>query len=182
MKKMTAVIAAAAMAMGLVGCAHGQDVKANANAGFAPEAMRLWSRPQEFGYNLSERLQGEASYSCVFMFICWGAESGGNFITGALSSLIPGAKGGDPLVDAAAANAVMTAQMETDGIYVLNHETDSFNIGIYSRRSARVIGKALRLHPIGEVSQERADKERFLRAMSAGGSVVQMPSSFGDVN
>ncbi|MEW6434914.1 MAG: hypothetical protein AB1730_25720 [Myxococcota bacterium] len=187
---MKKIVAVAALAATLVGCAHGQDVKANANAGFAPEAMRLWSRPQEFGYTLGERLQGEASYNCVLMFICWGAEGGGDIfgsISNAIGALSPFRFGGasvkeaDPLVNAAAANAVLSAPTETDGIYVLNHETDSFNIFLYSRRSARVIGKAMRLHPIGEVSQERADKERFLRAMSGGGSVIQMPSSFGEV-
>jgi hypothetical protein len=181
---MKQIIAVAALAATLVGCAHGQDVKANANAGFAPESMRMWSRPQEYGYNLGERLQGEASSNCVLFAICWGADDGGFLggFAGALGGLLGGSgKDADPLVSAAAANAVLTAPTETDGIYVLNHETDSFNIYIYSRRSARVIGKAMRLHPIGEVSQERADKERFLRAMSGRGATIQMPASFGEV-
>ncbi|MEW5739370.1 MAG: hypothetical protein AB1938_10615 [Myxococcota bacterium] len=175
---MKKILALAAVAATLVGCAHGQDVKANANAGLAPESMRMWSRPQEFGYTLGERLQGEASTNCILVFICWGADDGGIFgsIAGAFSS-----SGADanPLVRAAAANAVLTAPTETDGIYVLNHESDSFNIILYSRKSARVIGKSMRLHPIGEVSQERADKERFLRSMS--GSQVHMPSTFAEV-
>jgi hypothetical protein len=183
---MKKILALAALAATLVGCAHGQDVKANANAGLAPEAMRMWSRPQEYGYTLGERLQGEASYNCVLYFICWGAEGGGDVFSslfGVVGALLPfggGAKSSDPLVNAAAANAVLTAPTETDGIYVLNHETDSLNIFVYSRRSARVIGKAMRLHPIGEVSQERADKERFLHAMS--GANIHMPSTFGEVH
>jgi hypothetical protein len=180
---MKKILALAALAASLVGCAHGQDVKANANAGFAPESMRMWSRPQEFGYTLGERLQGEASTNCVLFVICWGADDGG--ILGNVFGAIGGALSGEqktdsnPLVRAAAANAVLTAPTETDGIYVLNHEADSFNIIIYARKSARVIGKSMRLHPIGEVSQERADKERFLSAMS--GSQIHMPSTFGEV-
>jgi hypothetical protein len=176
MKKKALALAVAAAT--LVGCAHGQDVKANANAGFAPESMRMWSRPQEFGYTLGERLQGEASTNCVLFVICWGSDDGG--ILGAISGVLS-STGADanPLVRAAAANAVLTAPTETDGIYVLNHETDSLNLFVYSRRSARVIGKSLRLHPIGEVSQERADKERFLRAVS--GAQVHVPSTFAEV-
>lgn len=181
---MKKIVAVAALAATLVGCVRGQDVKANANARFWPEGMRMWSRPQEFGYTLGERLLGEASVHCVLMFICWGADDGGflGAFAGAISGVLSGSgKDADPLVNAAAANAVLSAPTETDGIYVLNHETDSFNIFVYSRRSARVVGKAMRLHPIGEVSQERADKERFLRAMSGGGALIQMPSSFADV-
>lgn len=172
----------AAIAVAATGCLHGQEVKAEANAGMAPESARMWSRPQEVGYTLGERLQGEASLNCLFMFICWGADDGGVMggLTGTVGALLGGGKtSGDPLVRAAAASAVMTAPTETDGIYVLNHETDSFNIFVYSRRSARVIGKAVRLHPIGEVSQDRSDKERYLKAMS--GSQIHMPSTFGEI-
>ena len=121
----------------------------------------MWTRPQEVGYALGERIQGEASQSCILLFICWGADDGG------LSGLaIGGDSPADPIVRAAAAGAVLASPTEADGIYVLNHETDSFNMFFFSRKTARVIGKAVRLHPIGEVSQERADKARNLKAMS----------------
>ncbi|GMU63146.1 MAG: hypothetical protein AMXMBFR34_49090 [Myxococcaceae bacterium] len=175
---MKKLLALAGLAATLVGCAHGQDVKANSNAGFAPEAMRMWGRPQEFGYTLGERLQGEASTNCVLFVICWGADDGG-LLGGIFGAFSGGGADSNPLVRAAAANAVLTAPTETDGIYVLNHESDSFNIILYSRKSARVIGKSMRLHPIGEVSQERADKERYLRAMSS--AQVHMPSTFAEV-
>jgi hypothetical protein len=178
---MKQAIVMAMFAVTAVGCAHGQRAYADPTAGMNPEPMGMWARPQEVGYTLGERIQGEASRSCLFMFICWGAEDGG---AGALLGSVLGALTGqsapsDPLVRAAAAGAVLSAPTETDGIYVLNHETDDFNIFVFSRRSARVVGKAVRLQPIGEVSQERADKVRNLKAMS--GANIHMPSSFGDV-
>lgn len=169
------LIALSALAVVSVGCAHGQRSYIDPTAGMAPEAAQMWSRPQEVGYTLGERIQGEASRTCLFMFICWGAEDGG---AGAAISSIIGAFTGqsapsDPLVRAAAAGAVLTSAQETDGIYVLNHETDSFDIFIFTHRSAKVIGKAVRLHPIGEVSQERADKVRMLKAASGSNIHLQ---------
>lgn len=177
-------LAACVAAVTLVGCAHGADVRASADAGFSPESMRLWSRPQEFGYKLGDRIQGEASVQCILAFICWGSEGGGiGAIVGQMSGVVSGLLGGDaantdPLVQAAAANAVFKAPSEVDGIYVLNHEGDSFNIGVYSSRKVKVVGKAMTLESRGEVSRERADKERFLRALS--GSQVHVPSSAAD--
>lgn len=153
-----------------MGCLHGQRAYIDPTASMAPEPAAMWSRPQEVGYTLGERIQGEASLNCILYLICWGAEDGG--IGGAVSGLIGALTGqsapADPLVRAAAAGAVLSAPQETDGIYVLNHETDAFNIIVFSRRTARVVGKAVRLHPIGEVSQERADKVRNLKAASGG--------------
>ncbi len=73
---------------------------------------------------------------------------------------------------------MLGSAQETDGIWVLNHETDSFDIFIFTRKSARVIGKAVRLHPIGEVSQERADKVRMLKAAS-GSNIHLQGASLG---
>lgn len=162
------LVAVGTFAVISMGCAHGQRSYIDSTSAMAPEPAAMWSRPQEVGYTLGERIQGEASMNCVLMFICWGAEDGGASaaISGLIGALMGQAAPADPLVRAAAAGAVLSAPTETDGIYVLNHETDSFNIFIFSRRSARVIGKAVRLHPIGEVSQERADKVRNLRAAS----------------
>ncbi len=165
MKNLVAVSLFAVVALG---CAHGQRSYIDPAASMSPEPAAMWSRPQEVGYTLGERIQGEAAKNCILMFICWGAEDGGigDAIGGLIGALTGQSAPSDPLVRAAAAGAVLSAPTETDGIYVLNHETDSFNIFLYSRRSARVIGKAVRLHPIGEVSQERADKVRNLKAMS----------------
>ena len=152
------------VAMSAVGCAaHGQKSYIDATSNMRPEAAAMWSRPQEVGYTLGERIQGEATQTCILMVICWGADDGG---LGGLLGSIGGDSPSDPIVRAAAAGAVLSAPTETDGIYVLSHETDSFQMFLFSRRSARVIGKAVRLHPIGEVSQERADKVRNLKAMS----------------
>lgn len=163
------LIALSALAAISVGCAHGQRSYIDSTTGMAPEPAALWARPQEVGYTLGERIQGEASRNCILMFICWGADDGGAgaAISGIIGALTGQAAPSDPLVRAAAAGAVLSAPQETDGIWVLNHETDSFNIFIFSRSSARVIGKAVRLHPIGEVSQERADKVRMLKAASS---------------
>jgi hypothetical protein len=178
---MQKLVLCAALAATLVGCAHGQRAYADPAAAMAPEAATMWSRPQEMGYTLGERLTGEASIQCVLGFICWGADDGG--ASGALAGLVGmftgSAAPADPLVRAAAASAVLSAPSETDGIYVLNHETDSFNIYIFSRRAARVTGKAVRLKPMGEVSQERADKERFLKAASGA---LHLNAAFGDIH
>jgi hypothetical protein len=168
------LVAVALFAVVAMGCAHGQRSYIDPTAAMAPEPAAMWSRPQEVGYTLGERIQGEAAMNCILFVICWGAEDGGvgAALSGIIGSLTGQSAPADPLVRAAAAGAVLSAPQETDGIYVLNHETDSFNIIIYTRRSARVIGKAVRLHPIGEVSQERADKVRNLRA--ASGSNFQL--------
>lgn len=158
-----------------VGCAHGQRSYIDSTTGMSPEPAALWSRPQEVGYTLGERIQGEASRTCILFLICWGAEDGGAgaVISGLIGSLTGQSAPSDPIVRAAAAGAVLSAPQETDGIWVLNHETDSFDIFIFTRKSARVIGKAVRLHPIGEVSQERADKVRMLKAASSSNFHLQ---------
>lgn len=169
-------------ALAASGCAaHGQRAYMDPTATMRPEPASMWTRPQEVGYTLGERLTGEASRTCILWVICWGADDGG--AGAALSGLLGAATGdsapSDPIVRAAAAGAVLAAPTETDGILVLNHETNSFDIFIMSTKSARVIGKAVRLHPIGEVSQERVDKVRNLKAMSGGN--IHMPAAFGDV-
>ena len=80
----------------------------------------------------------------------------------------------DPLVRAAAANAVKNAP-KTDGIFVVAHDTDAFNILVYKKRKATVRGKAITVRNIGEVSQDRSDRNRNLNAL--GGSLVNV----GDV-
>jgi hypothetical protein len=174
-------LAMAAAAMTMVACAHGQRAYMDPTASMRPESISTWSRPQEFTFTMGDRITGEVSRSCVLGFICWGADDGGPgaIVSGIIGQFTGAATPSDPLVGAAAAGAVFDATAagnEVDGIYVLNHETDSFNIFVYSRKSARVVGRAVKLKPLGEVSQERADKERFLRAMSHGGSIIQMPA------
>lgn len=159
-----------------VGCAHGQRSYIDSTTGMAPEPSALWSRPQEVGYTLGERITGEASRTCLLFFICWGADDGGAgaVVSGIIGAITGAAAPADPLVRAAAAGAVLGSAQETDGVWVLNHETDSFEIPfLFTRKSARVIGKAVRLHPIGEVSQERADKVRMLKAASGSNIHLQ---------
>lgn len=174
------LVAVSLFAVVSLGCAHGQRAYVDPPAGMNPEPAALWTRPQEVGYTLGERIQGEAAQNCILMFICWGNEGGSAIDSlGAIAGIFTGRSTAvsDPLVSAAAAGAVMSAPTETDGILVLNHETDSFNIFLFSRRSARVIGKAVRFHPIGEVSQERADKVRALKA--ASGAIQIQGGSLG---
>ncbi|MBM7116612.1 hypothetical protein [Archangium primigenium] len=141
------------------------------------EPASVWNRPQEVGFDWGAEISGAATYQCVAVFICWGAEDGGALDgVGALIGSITGRGGAvaDPLVRAAAANAVKGTP-KTDGIYVVSHETDSFNILIYKKRTATVRGKAITVKTLGEVSQDRSDRNRNLNAL--GGSLVNV----GDV-
>ncbi len=149
------------------GCATGG--RAYMDTGFSnrAEPASVWNRPQEVGFDWGAEINGEATYQCLFVLICWGAEDGGALDgVGAIIGSITG-KGGpvtDPLVRAAAANAVKNTP-KADGMYVVTHETDSLNILVYKKRSASVRGKAITVRPIGEVSQDRADRNRNLNAL-----------------
>lgn len=89
----------------------------------------------------------------------------------------------DPLVKSAGGAAVAAAGPGVDGIYITQHDTNTLNIlNIFKKRTAQVRGRALGLKPIGEVSMERADKARFLRALSgAGGNRLEIPGSVVDM-
>ncbi|MET0404701.1 MAG: hypothetical protein ABW123_19960 [Cystobacter sp.] len=156
------------------GCAT--SGRAYMDAGFSnrSEPASVWNRPQEVGFDWGAEIKGEASYQCVLLLICWGAEDGGALDgVGTLIGSITG-KGGvvtDPLVRAAAANAVKNTP-KADGIYVVAHDTDAFNILIYKKRTALVRGKAITVRTIGEVSQDRADRNRNLNAL--GGNIVNV--------
>ncbi len=172
-------IAVAVMALGALattGCATGARAYMDSTLGNRSESATVWNRPQEVGFDWGAEINGEASRQCVLMFICWGYEDGGGFDLGALLGGLLGGGGSksvsDPLVRAAAAVAVANAP-KADGLFVVSHDTDSFNIFIYSRRSARVRGKSFTLRPMGEVSQERADKVRNLSSM--GNTTISLP-------
>lgn len=137
------------------------------------EPASVWNRPQEVGFDFGAEITGEAQRSCILGFICWGAEDG-TFLD-SISALFGGGKTvGDPLVRAAAASAVANSP-RTDGIFVVSHETDQFNVFFFfSHRSAKVRGKSFTLRPLGEVSQERADKVRNLKA-TGGRALINLP-------
>jgi len=159
------------------GCATSGRAYMDSGISNRSEPASVWNRPQEVGFDWGAEITGEASYQCVFLFICWGAEDGGALDgVGALIGSITGKGGGvtDPLVRAAAANAVKNAP-KTDGIFVVAHDTDAFNILVYKKRKATVRGKAITVRNIGEVSQDRSDRNRNLNAL--GGSLVNV----GDV-
>jgi|SRR6218665_269192 len=159
------------------GCAASGRAYMDSGLSNRSEPASVWNRPQEVGFDWGSEITGEASYQCVLLLICWGAEDGGALDgVGALIGSITG-KGGvvsDPLVRAAAADAVKKAP-KTDGIFVVAHDTDAFNIVVYKKRKATVRGKAITVRTIGEVSQDRADRNRNMNAL--GGSLVNV----GDV-
>ncbi len=172
------VAAFGVMALAVTGCATGNRAYMDSALQNRAEAASVWNRPQEVGFDLGAEITGEAQRQCVLGFVCWGAEDGGSLdaISGLLGSILGGgaqAPSVDPLVRAAAAIAVRDTP-KTDGIFIVSHETDLFNIFVYSKRNAKVRGKAITLRPIGEVSQERADKYRNLRAV--GGGIVSIPA------
>lgn len=131
----------------------------------SPEPQALWARPQEVGYVIGNEIVGEATTVRVLGIFTFGAEDGSNPFIEFARLLGLSADEKDPLVRAAAANAVASAQ-NTDGIYVTTHETSNLNLFLFSKRTATVRGRAIQLKPIGEVSLERADRERMLRAIS----------------
>lgn len=142
-------------------------------ASMRPETHAMWARPQEVSYQVGDKLEGEASRQCVLFIFCWGDEGGagglGSVFGGLFTDLMGtrldqviaglGVAYADPLVRAASAKAVRDTP--ADGLYLLSQEASELNFVIFSRRSVRVTGRSVTFKVIGEVSQERADKERF---------------------
>ncbi len=176
MKTLIALVLAVT-SMGLTGCATGARAYADTAIGNRAEAATVWNRPQEVGFDWGSDIEAEVSRQCLFGVICWGYEDGSplDAITSIIGSIFgSGAKEvGDPLVRAAAAVAVANAQ-RADGIFVVSHDTDSFDILIFKRRTARVKGKAFTLRPMGEVTQDRADRVRNLSALG-GRALMSLP-------
>jgi len=165
-------------ALGLTGCATGARAYMDTALTNRSEAATVWNRPQEVGFDWGAEITGEVSNTCILGFICWGYEDGSilDGVSGLLGSILGGGNSApalDPLVRAAAAVAVSSTP-KADGIFVVAHDTDSFNIFIYKHRTAHVRGKSFSLRPIGEVSQERADKVRNLRSIN--GALVNLPT------
>lgn len=175
MKKLLAGALALTLSTGCMSL-QGQKALMDAAAAHNPEPHGMWTRPQEVGYTIGNDISGEATSTMIlFGLITLGSEGGGILATvGGAVSTISGTVGNvfgldskaalDPLVLAAAGAAVQSAGAGTDGIYITQHDTTTLLIGgFYGKRTARVRGRALTLKPIGEVSLERADKERYLR-------------------
>ena len=53
------LIAVSLFAVVALGCAHGQRSYIDPTAAMNPEPAAMWSRPQEVGYTLGERIQGQ---------------------------------------------------------------------------------------------------------------------------
>lgn len=169
-------LAATCVLVAAVGCATTSRRRAQMDppAGASPEEHAMWARPQEVGYEIGGEISGEAqSFSILFGLLSFGAEDAGGVFgwPGALVGDVMGLKplpiGTDPLIRAAAGDAVGEAT-GTDGIYITQQQTSSLDFFLVKIRTATVRGRALKLKPIGEVSQERADRFRNLRALSGG--------------
>lgn len=142
-------------------------------ASMRPEPHAMWARPQEVTYEIGNRLEGEAARQCVLFVFCWGDEGGAGGISSLFAGLLTDVVGAridqvvaglgiayaDPLVRAASAKAVR--ETTADGLYLLSQESSELNFLIFTRRAVRVAGRAITFKVIGEVSQERADRERF---------------------
>ncbi len=183
---MMAVVAFAA----LTGCKSVQGNKAymDTAAAHIPEGHSLWSRPQEVGYSIGNEISGEATNIAILGgLFTFGSEDGGVFgdIGGMIGGILgngPSAPTVDPLVRSAAGSAVAAAGPGVDGIYITQHDTTTLDLLIFRKRTAQVRGRALGLKPLGEVSMERADKARFLRALAGGGgNTLQIPGSVIDM-
>lgn len=170
MSRVTRIVIAASLFTFATACSSVQSADAGlrANTAFSPEASTTWARPTEVGYDFTgQEIEGKASStSILFGLISFGASD-----TSLLSSIIGLIRGGgtDTAIARAAAYDAMSKAENVDGIYVTRQTGSSFSfIGLYRSEEVTVRGKALRLRVIGEVSQDRADKERFLRALPAG--------------
>ena len=170
--------------MTLVGCQTHNDAEAyfRDKARLSGEAHKVWARPTEVGFDI---LDGEIVGESVSTSVIWGAfyngaSSGG--IGDALVAIVNAVTGHsgisieDPGVQAAAADAVSKAN-GADGIY-MTQETDtgtSVLWGIYSYRKVTVRGRPMKLKVMGQVAQDRADKERYLNAIGGGNSADRLP-------
>jgi len=166
---------AAAVAVS-TGCAAGARAYMDSTLTNHAEPATVWTRPQEVGFDWGGEVTGEATRQCILAFICWGSEGGGALggLGAVFSSFSASAEINDPLVSAAAANAVSTTP-KADGIFVISHETDALDVFFYSRKVARVRGKAITVRNIGEVSQDRTDKNRNLSALGGRALLQTQP-------
>lgn len=172
---MNRLLMAAAALFVLSSCAVTSSGKGHLDsvASLRPEPNSMWARPQEVSYQVGEKIEGEAARQCVLFLFCWGDEGGAGGLSSVLGGIMAdvmgtnldrviaglGAAYADPLVRAASAKA--TRGTPADGLYLLSQEATELNFVLFSRRAVKVTGRAITFKVIGEVSQERADKERF---------------------
>jgi hypothetical protein len=137
----------------LLGSCGTTDSNANlsANAGFDPAAHTMWTRPNEVGYEILGDIAGEHDYFTIFG-LTMGDEPTDS--SGILSIIVPGNDSNDPMINAAALNAVENAP-EADGIYITSHVVTETGIPGFKSYRSRVKGKAIKLVDLGRVSEER---------------------------
>lgn len=182
------ILIALSMGQALTGCAasYGARARMSAPADLAPEEQTTWARPQEVGFDIGDEIRGEATHvSILFGLLRFGADDGstafgwvGGVVGDVLNfkplSYLPT----DPLTRAAAGNAVHNTQ-GADGIYITSQEVNTFDLFLFEKRTAKVRGRMLKMRAIGEVSQERADKNRNLRAL--GRPELEVPATLGEL-
>lgn len=152
-------------------------------AAISPEDHAMWSRPQEVGYELGPEIQGSAFHVAVlFGLLNFGSDDGGGVLgwIGGIVGNVFGLKtislaSTDPLTRAAAGDAVSVTK-GADGIYVTQQQTSTIDLFLFKVRSTKVKGRSVTLKPLGEVSLERADRYRNLRALN--GAELSLPAEF----
>jgi hypothetical protein len=136
-----------------------------AAADFEPEDARMWSRPGELGYELRDRVEATVSVTKVFGITVEGEQPPQDNVIEIIAGLVSGDKKQveNPLVRHAAAKAV--DDVKGDGIYVLRAEIRTNGLWpFYEKQSATVRGVSLVIKDLGQVSVDRADRERMLKA------------------
>jgi hypothetical protein len=140
------------------------------------EEHAMWSRPLEMGYEVIGDVQGEATMTKVLGF----GSAGGSGITSMFGANQSSDKGFNAVVANAAYNAVLEAG--ADAIYVTRHEVEKTGfLMFYTRRDAKVFGKALRLVDYGTVDINRSDDYRMGRNNTLiidgrdGGEIIPVP-------
>lgn len=137
-----------------------QRVSANESAALAGEPISILTRPIEYGIEQVGDAQGSASSTTILGIFKMGDQSGG--ASGLLS--IFGAGSGDPLENTAAYRAATS--IGGDAFYLLTSQEEESGVpGIFSKRTIRVTGKALKVQHLGPVDQQRTDR---LRAQQSG--------------
>ena len=138
------------------GCMSKKQMTMSDMATLKAEDHAMWSRPLEMGYEVIGDVQGEASMKKILGF----GDAGGRSLTAMFGAQQTTDRGFDTVVANAAYNAVVEAG--ADAIYVTRYEVEKTGfLMFYTRRDAKVFGKALRLVDYGTVDKDRAYQIRM---------------------
>lgn len=155
------VLLLAACCLPLISACGSTKARAHAtdSARLSGEPHNILTRPLEYGIEQVGDAKGEASSTKILGLFSSGDQAGG--ASGLLS--IFGAGSGDPLENTAAYRAATS--VGGDAFYLLTSvETTSGVPGIYSTRTIKVTGKALKILHLGPMDQQRSDRLRALKS------------------